>query len=213
MDNETYIYMKTALKEHDAKGEPLTMDNEELAQEFYTALKKEEDRAFIVSVKNGPQYISVSEEGRRKTAEILEERARSFSKLSRAVKTNGAPETLNGFTMLAKSYKKFLADGKARTPEEVEDLEARANVCEILAGFSKADIFRAVDSGAFNEVFKGYVMLMFDEWTREPNGIDMAHDEKTRNAAEILAKQAEDMAEDILDRATAEEAYNRYEGY
>ena len=98
-----------------------------------------------------------------------------------------------------------MAEDKDTTPEDREEYEARIKVYEILADFTKDDICRAFNSGAFNDIMKGYIALMFDGWKKSEN-------EETRKAAEILGQYAQGNASQVLDFYNAQialEEYNR----
>jgi len=50
---------------------PYIMHNEELAKEYAAKLKMMEDKAFIICVKDGPQYLTITDEARLEVAAIL----------------------------------------------------------------------------------------------------------------------------------------------
>ena len=206
MEAEVYNYLKSELY-NNAEG-PLILHAgqtaQETAREFFEELKKAEPNAFIISVEDGPQYIGVTEAARRETAQLLEERAKDLQELAKTA-ANEEPRNprTNGFLFLAESCRR-MADEEDVTPEDREEYKARVRVYEILADFSKGDICRAFNSGAFNDILKGYITLMFEAWKKSEN-------EETRNAAEILGKYARATADDTLDfynAQIAQEAYN-----
>ena len=62
---------------------------------------------------------------------------------------------MNGYTLMAESYKKMVEAGKIE--KEVADKEIR--IFEFLATCDEDDVFRLVDSGAFNDIIRAYVVL------------------------------------------------------
>ena len=64
--------------------------------------------------------------------------------------------SLNGYRLTAEAYKKELDN----TPAEYRaDLQAKIKALEYLAGADDAEIYALFDSGAFNNIVKGYVRL------------------------------------------------------
>lgn len=73
---------------------------------------------------------------------------------------NMAENNLNGYSVMAESYRKLLAQEKKKpgmNKEELEELEAHIRVYETLASFEKNDKFLAFDSSMFNDICIGYV--------------------------------------------------------
>lgn len=60
---------------------------------------------------------------------------------------------MNGFTMMADSYKKLMNEGKI----EKEVAEKKIRIYEFLATCDMDDFCTMVDSSAFNDIIKGYV--------------------------------------------------------
>ena len=60
---------------------------------------------------------------------------------------------MNGYTLMAESYKKMVEAGKIE--KEVADKEIR--IYDFLATCDEDDLFRLVDSGAFNDIIKAYI--------------------------------------------------------
>lgn len=139
--------------------------------------------------------------------EFLEEKARTLQKLaekaekeSQEAKSN---PSINGFDIIAKSYKRVLEDRK-HTPEEADELRANIRVYETLTTFDKKDFYRAFDSGAFNDIIKGYIAIMFDTWKGSEDMLTIA-------AAEKLEDKAAEAAGLALELYSAEEAAKRSE--
>lgn len=65
---------------------------------------------------------------------------------------------MNGFVMMADSYKKLAAEGKISQEEAAEEIR----IYDFLATCSKEDIFRLVDSGAFNDIIRAYAKRAID---------------------------------------------------
>ena len=201
---EYFAYFVHILHEHPER--PLVMQNEEIAKQLFEELKKDTPEAFIITTDDDTQYISITEAAKIETAKLLEEKARTLQKLAERAEKN-AQETkskpsINGFDLLAKSYKRALKERK-HTPEEAAELQANIRVFETLATFDKKDFYRAFNSGAFNDIVKGYIAIMFDAW-RESEQRD------TRRAAEKLTDKAAEYSGLVLEWYNAEEAETRY---
>lgn len=65
---------------------------------------------------------------------------------------------MNGYKMLADSYRKFLNDAAA----DQDDIKIRIKALDFLAECDKATIYALFDSSAFNDIVKGYVAMMAD---------------------------------------------------
>lgn len=74
---------------------------------------------------------------------------------------------MNGYTMLAESYKKLLQEGKVTEEEAKKNIK----VMEFLAECSEEEINIMFDSAAFNEIMKEYVR-------RAINNADLGEEEK-----------------------------------
>lgn len=78
---------------------------------------------------------------------------------------------MNGYQLMANSYKQLLAREET-APEERKDLESHIKVFEFLASLTDAEKRIIFDSGAFNDVLKGYVSKAVDNITRDGNEPD-----------------------------------------
>ena len=65
---------------------------------------------------------------------------------------------MNGYKMLADSYRKFLDDNTA----DQDNIRTHITALDFLAKCDKATIYALFDSSAFNDIVKGYVFLMAD---------------------------------------------------
>lgn len=65
---------------------------------------------------------------------------------------------MNGFTMMADSYKKLMNDGKIE--KDVAEKEIR--IYEFLATCSQDDFCRMVDSSAFNDIIRAFLKMAVD---------------------------------------------------
>ena len=74
---------------------------------------------------------------------------------------------MNGYTMLAESYKKLLKEGKVTEEEAKKNIK----VMEFLAECSEEEINIMFDSAAFNEIMKAYVR-------RAINNADLGEEEE-----------------------------------
>ena len=89
---------------------------------------------------------------------------------------------MNGYEMMADSYKKAIEQGKMS--KEVADPEIR--IYEFLSTCSQDDIYRLVNSSAFNDVMKAYMNkaiknaeLKKEDEDRVTNELRYLFDEKT----------------------------------
>lgn len=94
---------------------------------------------------------------------------------------------MNGYTLMAESYKKLMNEGKIE--REVAEKEIR--IYEFLATCDKDDICRMVDSSAFNDIIRAFLKLALtnaelDKKSRDKvlNQLNWIFDEKT--AWEVL---------------------------
>ena len=66
---------------------------------------------------------------------------------------------MDGYKMMSDSYKVLVKQGKL-TPEQAEP---EIRVFDFLAGCTKDDIYRLVDSSAFNEILRAYTSKACDD--------------------------------------------------
>lgn len=79
---------------------------------------------------------------------------------------------LNGFTLMADSYKKLMNEEKIE--KEVAEKEIR--IYEFLATCDTDDFCRLVDSGAFNDLIRAFLKMAV-----ENSGIDEKAQDKVKN--------------------------------
>lgn len=72
---------------------------------------------------------------------------------------------MNGYTLMADSYRKAVEQGKF-TEEEVRP---NIRVYELLAELTQEDLYRMIDSTAFNEIIKTYCRRALREASVEEN--------------------------------------------
>lgn len=77
---------------------------------------------------------------------------------------------MNGYKMLADSYRKFLNDATA----DQDDIKIRIKALDFLAKCDKATIYALFDSSAFNDIVKGYVSMIADN-EKELTGEQRSH--------------------------------------
>lgn len=65
---------------------------------------------------------------------------------------------MNGYTLMAESYRKLMNEGKIE--KEVAEKEIR--IYEFLSDCSEEDLCSLVDSSAFNDIIRGYLKLAVD---------------------------------------------------
>ena len=65
---------------------------------------------------------------------------------------------MNGYTLMAESYKKLMEQGKI--DKEVAEKEIR--IYEFLATCSQDDFCRMVDSSAFNDIIRAFLKMAVD---------------------------------------------------
>ena len=89
---------------------------------------------------------------------------------------------MNGYTVMADSYKKAIVQGKISK----EDAEPEIRIFEFLSTCSQDDIYRLVNSSAFNDVIKAYMnkaiknfKLIKEDEERVLNELRYLFDEKT----------------------------------
>ena len=60
---------------------------------------------------------------------------------------------MNGYTLMAESYKKLMNEGKIGK----EEAEKEIRIFEFLATCNNDDYCRIIDSGAFNDIIRAYI--------------------------------------------------------
>lgn len=94
---------------------------------------------------------------------------------------------MNGYKLMAESYKKLSVDGKISE----EDANKEIRVFDFLAECDEADLCRLVNSGAFNDIIKGYVKASAEEAGLDEEQINQLKEAirwvlDTRTASEVL---------------------------
>lgn len=94
---------------------------------------------------------------------------------------------MNGYKLMAESYRKLSEAGKLSA--EVANKEIR--VFDFLAECDETDICRLINSGAFNDIIKGYVKACAEEAGFDPDQVAQLQDSirwvlDTRTASEVL---------------------------
>lgn len=95
---------------------------------------------------------------------------------------------MNGYKMIADSYRAFLDDPTA----DQDSLKTRIKALDFLAKCDKATIYALFDSSAFNDIVKGYIAMIADnteELTDEQRSYIKYHIEGLFDS--VLAKDAE----------------------
>ena len=111
---------------------------------------------------------------------------------------------MNGYEMMADSYRKVLESDRERmTAEDIKDTERKIRIFEILAEFEPEDKYIAFDSSMFNDIFKGYVKKIIDELCDD-------EEEDIQKAAQKILGRVYGKSEAILDRVNAKEAEAYY---
>lgn len=97
---------------------------------------------------------------------------------------------MNGFTMMAESYRKAAAEGKITKEQAEKDCRA----FDFLSSCDDDDINNLFDSGAFNEIAKSYMRLAVKELIEEGE-LDEEQGRAVRNRFALLfsEKQAKDV--------------------
>ena len=88
---------------------------------------------------------------------------------------------MNGFKIMADSYRKLADEGKITKEQAEKDCKAY----DFLATCDDEDICNLFDSGAFNEISKGYMRLAVKELIEE-NVIDEEQGRAVRNRFSLL---------------------------
>ena len=65
---------------------------------------------------------------------------------------------MNGYTLMAESYRKLMNEGKI----DKEAAEKEIRIQEFLATCDNDDLCRMVDSGAFNDIIRAFLKMVVD---------------------------------------------------
>ena len=99
---------------------------------------------------------------------------------------------MNGYKFIANSYRRILKENPSH--DECDEINKQIMLLAKLSTFEKDDIYRAFDTGMFNDIFKGYVELLTEDLDEEIKN-------KLRNQSRV-----------ILDEYNSKEAENKYLG-
>lgn len=99
---------------------------------------------------------------------------------------------MNGFKMMADSYRKAAAEGKIS--KEQADKDCR--IYDFLATCDEDDFYKLFNSSAFNEIAKSYMRLAVKELVEE-DVIDEEQGQAVRNRFSLLF--SEKTAKDVCD--------------
>ena len=97
---------------------------------------------------------------------------------------------MNGFTLMADSYRRLVEQGKV----EIKDVKRDIEIYEFLATCNVDDFCRMVDSSAFNDIIVAFVKMAVKE-----SGIDEESQEKVNNQLRWIfdEKQAKEVLESM----------------
>ena len=100
---------------------------------------------------------------------------------------------MNGFEVMADSYRKLAAEGKI--PQE--EAEKSCKIFDFLGGCDQDDIYALFDSSAFNEIAKSYMRLAVKELVAEGK-LDEDQGRAVRNRFSLLfdEKRAKEVCEE-----------------
>ena len=113
-----------------------------------------------------------------------------------------AEKNLNGYSVMAESYRKLLAQEKKKpgmNEEELAELEAHIRVYEALAAFKENDKYLAFDSSMFNDICIGYVKAAL-------RNIEANGSRQEREAANLLYGVLPGTINALFDTVNAEDA-------
>ena len=88
---------------------------------------------------------------------------------------------MNGYKLMAESYRKAAEEGKISKEEAAKD----CRVYDFLASCTQEDIFKLFDSGAFNEIAKSYMRIAVKELIEEEE-IEEEQGREVRNRFSLL---------------------------
>jgi hypothetical protein len=98
---------------------------------------------------------------------------------------------MNGYKLMAASYKKYLEQHPEEPDEVKQQLLAEIKVNELLAGLSEPEIMMIFDSGAFNQVIKSYCYKAMEMANIAPDKLSEVRDNigyllETTKAGEVV---------------------------
>lgn len=88
---------------------------------------------------------------------------------------------MNGYKVMAESYRKAAEEGKISKEEAAKD----CRIFDFLASCTQEDIFKLFDSGAFNEIAKSYMRIAVKELIEEEE-IEEEQGRAVRNRFSLL---------------------------
>lgn len=88
---------------------------------------------------------------------------------------------MNGYKLMAESYRKAAEEGKISKEEAAKD----CRIFDFLASCDQEDIFRLFDSSAFNEIAKSYLRIAVKELIEEEE-IEEEQGRAVRNRFSLL---------------------------
>ena len=99
---------------------------------------------------------------------------------------------MNGFKLMAESYRKLVAEGKISQKEA----EKSCKIFDFLGACEQDDIYALFDSSAFNEIAKSYMRLAVKELVDEGK-LDEEQGKAVRNRFSLLfdEKKAKEVCE------------------
>ena len=93
-----------------------------------------------------------------------------------------------GYKIAAAALRKTAAEEPGAN---AQDLEAKARLYDILGGLTEKETAFLFDSGAFNDIVQGYVLMMLDKWPEAEQEVkEAAADELRALFDEVNAEQA-----------------------
>ena len=69
---------------------------------------------------------------------------------------------MNGYQIHADNYRAYLEKHPDITEDERQHTQSKIKALEILAGLKEQDIYNLFNSGAFNEICTGYLLMTLD---------------------------------------------------
>lgn len=103
---------------------------------------------------------------------------------------------MNGFIFMSQQYKGF---AKRETDEQKkQEYERLSCMYDMLASVTSQDLFRMIDSGAFNQIIKGYALLAAD------------YISQSRDHTKAEAKELAEAMRFLFENVNAEDAARAY---